>query len=689
MAGAFLWDDRVRSAIALTSAAGTPVASLPISNLLDPQPRLRARWLGGTAGVLVDFGTDTPVEAVALISTTLPDTATVRWRVGPAEALVEEPRTVDADFTAVPFVPPTGWLFARAGSAWCFDATGQLVQSGTDVPRFDWDPATRQPRGLLLEESRSNYVRNPRAEGATAGVIGSGGAAPTYWSAGTLAGITVTIVGTGTESGIPYCDIRFSGAATGNIGLDCENWFTAAPGDVWTTSAFIRLVAGSLTNVTGFTTRVYYSGGGTNSQGAVTPTAAALATQRWASAPATAGTGVSAVKGSLRLDFGGAVDLTIRVGAPQMEKGATPSSVILPAPGTPAVTTRASDCAVIRLPSPAALPFTFLVDSGNEASTGTVLPLGLGRTDGVWGFPKATYFVRSPGGTTAGLTTLNDDVGGGSIVGGTVSYPPGTGGRIVLAMDGAGASSAGLDGVLSRQITSVTYPATNDGLYVGGSPWGGPPYGAATGIIHVRHVAFWTKRLSDAQCTALALTGSSLVPALLAHDSGVLAAQTGDAANGNVVLLRSGAAMGRYLQVDVAAPGMDTVDIGRLVAGPLWRVAHGPAYGLQEGREVLDRRDRNALTGAEFPVPALANPRVVRFTLPLLSTAEVRGEHRRMLRALGAAAEALWMPDVGLSLAEMNARSMWGAVAVAGEDAATTRDSPAAWSRSFRIAERP
>ena len=74
-----------------------------------------------------------------------------------------------------------------------------------------------------------------------------------------------------------------------------------------------------------------------------------------------------------------------------------------------------------------------------------------------------------------------------------------------------------------------------------------------------------------------------------------------------------------------------------------------------EGRAILDRRDRNALTGAEFPVPALANPRVVRFTLPLLTGVEVRGEWRRMLAALGAAGEALWVPEVGLGQAELNA----------------------------------
>jgi len=34
---------------------------------------------------------------------------------------------------------------------------------------------------------------------------------------------------------------------------------------------------------------------------------------------------------------------------------------------------------------------------------------------------------------------------------------------------------------------------------------------------------------------------------------------------------------------------------------------------------MLDRRDRNPYTGAEFPVPAIVNPRMAAFTLPALS----------------------------------------------------------------------
>jgi hypothetical protein len=39
---AFLWDDKVAGA-SIVALAGTTVAGMPLSNLADPQPRLRAR----------------------------------------------------------------------------------------------------------------------------------------------------------------------------------------------------------------------------------------------------------------------------------------------------------------------------------------------------------------------------------------------------------------------------------------------------------------------------------------------------------------------------------------------------------------------------------------------------------------------------------------------------------------------
>ena len=112
------------------------------------------------------------------------------------------------------------------------------------------------------------------------------------------------------------------------------------------------------------------------------------------------------------------------------------------------------------------------------------------------------------------------------------------------------------------------------------------------------------------------------------------------------------------------------------------------AYGVTEGRLMLDRRVRNLLTGAEFQVPALAKPRITRFTLPLLTNSEIRAQHRAIVAAPGAAGDALWIPDTGLALSELNVRCLWGAVAASGDEAVAARAHLATNSRGFRIVER-
>jgi hypothetical protein len=125
---------------------------------------------------------------------------------------------------------PNFFTFTRASSATAFNSSGTLVTVSSDVPRFDFNPSTLAPRGLLLEGARTNLLLNSATlstqnvtvtavaytisfygtgsitlSGAFAGSLSSAGAFParatlTFTpSAGTL---TVTVSGTVTNANL-------------------------------------------------------------------------------------------------------------------------------------------------------------------------------------------------------------------------------------------------------------------------------------------------------------------------------------------------------------------------------------------------------------------------------------------------------------------------------------------------------
>ena len=57
-------------------------------------------------------------------------------------------------------VLPSAWTFSRGSPATYIDATGTMQTAGNNVPRFDYDPVTRQPLGLLHEGAGSNLLLN-------------------------------------------------------------------------------------------------------------------------------------------------------------------------------------------------------------------------------------------------------------------------------------------------------------------------------------------------------------------------------------------------------------------------------------------------------------------------------------------------------------------------------------------------
>jgi len=251
--------------------------------------------------------------------------------------------------------------FTRTGTATYFDSAGVLTTATANEPRFDHDPATGASRGLLIEESRTNSIRNSQAGGATAGVLFSGsGVVPTNWGISNKStdGVTIEITSVGTESGIAYFDLKISGTPTATsavyIAPEPRSQVVASSGQTWTSSVYLKIVAGALTNLTrqhiieeGDSSGNYLIGG----QVTLTPTSSSLNTQRYSFTRTLTNASAARVRGLIGIEYtngqqiGGSVNgLTLRIAAPQLEQGAFATSYI---PTTAAAATRAADSAVV------------------------------------------------------------------------------------------------------------------------------------------------------------------------------------------------------------------------------------------------------------------------------------------------------------------------------------------------------
>ena len=236
------------------------------------------------------------------------------------------------DFTTASLDPRV--TFTRTGNtATVVNSSGDVAGINADLPRFDFNPTTLACKGLLIEEARTNSIRNNTMQGA---VAGSPGTSPTNWIVTSTGGVfTRTIVGTGTENGINYIDVRYqtSGSGTAEIYFDALNAVAAASGQSWTGAHYVKIAAGSTTNLD----YMYVVCLGRNVANTTTtevgttiftPTTAGLITQRYVRTLALANVLTAFVATGVGIAFTGAADITVRIGLPQLELGAFTTSVI-------------------------------------------------------------------------------------------------------------------------------------------------------------------------------------------------------------------------------------------------------------------------------------------------------------------------------------------------------------------------
>ena len=265
----------------------------------------------------------------------LPSLEIVPAKYNGSTLLSQIPIDGTGDFTVTRATSPT------TGQSTRVNALGQIELVADNVPRLDYPIGGGCP-ALLVEPAATNGIRNNSMVGASAPSN-----LPTNWSNQLGGGITQTIVGTGTENGVSYIDVRFSGTQTNttptDIRFESATQIAASNTQVWTESAWLKIVAAP-NPPTDY--RLYMferdSGGGfikfVSQVAAVTTTLTRFTFTR----ALDGGASVARVQPALTFTMasGSTYDFTIRIGYPQMETGSVATSVI---PTTTQAITRAAD----------------------------------------------------------------------------------------------------------------------------------------------------------------------------------------------------------------------------------------------------------------------------------------------------------------------------------------------------------
>ena len=393
--------------------------------------------------------------------------------------------------------------FGRAGgTATYVDATGTSVTAAANEPCFTHDPVTLRSLGLRMEEPRTNYIRNNTMVGAAAGVPGT---LPANWNINAIAaGLSRAVVGTGVENGISYIDLRLNGTTsdTNAFQLSFEGSTTTAAvnGQAWTNSFYCKVVAGTLANITTAVNAVNMFSATPANLGAIdlnfTPASSAtpFGLARIANPVTLNQASTASVQPRIRLTIpsGVAVDVTLRIGLPQLEQGGSATS---PIPTTGAQATRNAEVATI---TGAALSSWYRQDEGTLLIQWMMaaFPNTSGARVFEFNSPSGTDIIwgRVQGGTNRVYDVTAGGVSQASLAPG--AYTAGQSYRSAIAYKANDFAFSENGGIATDVAGSV--PLSIDRLGIGCGTGGG-----SQGNLTIFRLTFFPQRLPNAKLQAI------------------------------------------------------------------------------------------------------------------------------------------------------------------------------------------